>query len=284
MAKKKVARLRRQDRLSLQIVLVIIVVFAIVFAMFPTIITYVNSLKTQSEINLSIMSIPKSLQWKNYVAAFDVVKGTIFHSLFIAVVGALGQIALAAVVAYIFSYCKFFGSNVLFYTYISVMFIPSVLNLPTLYSLVYNFDMIDTVWGIWLPGWASGQVGSMFLLRIFFQNQPKSIIEAAKIDGAGNFDLAARIVIPMAIPIFIYLFLGSVSSHYNDYLWPSLVLRQDTLKMVATVLMEKSATWSESNMGATYAMYIVSGIPLIGISAISLKFFTGAEFSSALKM
>ena len=284
MAKKKTVRLRRQDQLYVQIPTFIIIVLAIGFALLPTIITCINSFKTQSEINLSIMALPKGFEWKNYVQAFDAVKANILSSLIVAVVGALGQVLIAAVVAYVFSYCRFSGKNAIFYLYISVMFIPSALNLPTLYALTYKLNLIDSLWGIWLPGWATGQVGSMFLLRIFFQNQPKTIIEAAQIDGAGDFDLALRIVIPMTIPIFIYLFLGAVGSRYDDYLWPSLILREENLKMIATVMMEKSATLSESNMGTAYAMYIVAGIPMIFVSGIALRFFTGVEFSSALKM
>lgn len=284
MAKKKIVRLRRQDQLYVQIPAFVIIVVAIALALLPTIITCINSFKTQSEINLSIMSLPKELEWENYVEAFKSVKANILSSLIVAIVGALGQVLIAAVVAYVFSYCNFSGKNAIFYLYISVMFIPSALNLPTLYALTYKLNLIDSLWGIWLPGWAAGQVGSMFLLRIFFQNQPRTIIEAAQIDGAGDFDLALRIVMPMTIPIFIYLFLGAVGSRYDDYLWPSLILREENLKMIATVMMEKSATLSESNMGAAYAMYIVAGIPMIIVSGISLRFFTGVEFSSALKM
>ena len=284
MAKKKIVRLRRQDQLYVQIPAFVIIVIAIALALLPTIITCINSFKTQSEINLSIMSLPKELEWENYVEAFKSVKANILSSLIVAIVGALGQVLIAAVVAYVFSYCNFSGKNAIFYLYISVMFIPSALNLPTLYALTYKLNLIDSLWGIWLPGWAAGQVGSMFLLRVFFQNQPRTIIEAAQIDGAGDFDLALRIVMPMTIPIFIYLFLGAVGSRYDDYLWPSLILREENLKMIATVMMEKSATLSESNMGAAYAMYIVAGIPMIIVSGISLRFFTGVEFSSALKM
>lgn len=284
MAKAKVVRLRRQDQLYIQIPTLIIIVIAICFALLPTIITWLNSVKTQSEINLSIMALPKGFEWQNYVDAFLAVKDNVASSLFVAIIGALGQVLIAAVVAYLFSYSNFYGKNKIFYLYISVMFIPSVLNLPTLYALSYKLDLINSVWGVWLPGWASGQVGSMFLLRVFFQNQPRAIIEAAQMDGADDFNLALRIVIPMTIPIFIYLFLGAVGNRYDDYLWPSLILREENLKMIASVIMEKSATMSESNMGAAYAMYIVAGLPMIAISGISLRFFTGVEFSSALKM
>lgn len=284
MAKKKIVRLRTQDQLYVQIPALIIIVIAIGLALLPTIITCINSFKTQSEINLSIMSLPKGFRWENYLEAFNSVKANILSSLIVAVVGALGQVLIATVVAYVFSFCHFSGKNTIFYLYISVMFIPSALNLPTLYALTYKLDLIDSLWGIWLPGWAAGQVGSMFLLRVFFQNQPRTIIEAAQIDGANDLNLALRIVIPMTIPIFIYLFLGAVGNRYDDYLWPSLILREENLKMIATVMMEKSATLSESNMGAAYAMYIVAGIPMIVVSGISLRFFTGVEFSSALKM
>ena len=70
MAKKKIVRLRRQDQLYVQIPTFIIIVIAICFALLPTIITWLNSVKTQSEINLSIMAFPKGFEWENYVDAF----------------------------------------------------------------------------------------------------------------------------------------------------------------------------------------------------------------------
>ena len=111
MAKKKIVRLRRQDQLSVQIPVLIIIVIAICLALLPTIITLINSLKTQSEINLSIMSLPKGFAWQNYVEAFETVKANILSSLIVAVVGALGQVLIAAVVAYVFSFCHFTGKN-----------------------------------------------------------------------------------------------------------------------------------------------------------------------------
>ena len=145
MAKKKIVRLRRQDQLYVQIPAFIIIVIAIGLALLPTIITCINSFKTQSEINLSIMSLPKGFEWKNYVEAFESVKANILSSLIVAIVGALGQVLIAAVVAYVFSYCNFSGKNAIFYLYISVMFIPSALNLPT------------CSWRIrtWSPWWCS---------------------------------------------------------------------------------------------------------------------------------
>ena len=144
MAKKKIVRLRRQDQLYVQIPTFIIIVIAIGLALLPTIITCINSFKTQSEINLSIMSLPKGIEWANYVEAFESVKANILSSLIVAVVGALGQVLIAAVVAYVFSYCNFCGKNAIFYLYISVMFIPSALNLPTLYALTYKLNLIVT--------------------------------------------------------------------------------------------------------------------------------------------
>ena len=81
MAKAKVVRLRRQDQLYIQIPTLIIIVIAICFALLPTIITWLNSVKTQSEINLSIMSLPEGLRWQNYVDAFEAVKTSIMSSL-----------------------------------------------------------------------------------------------------------------------------------------------------------------------------------------------------------
>ena len=117
--------------------------------------------------------------------------------------------------------------------------------------------------------------------------QPKSLKEAARIDGANNFQLFINIVLPMTIPIVIYRFLTDFTSSYNSYLWNTLVLQDQAKMSVITLLMLKSGVVKDNanqGYGVLYAMYIISGLPLMVVSAISLKFFKGTEFSAALKM
>jgi multiple sugar transport system permease protein len=189
--------------------------------------------------------------------------------------------------AYIFAEVKFFGSNLLFYIYIIVMVVPNELNTSENFAFVYKAGLMNSYWAVWLPGWASAQASGIFLLRIFFMGQPKSLKEAARIDGASNVQLFAHIVLPMTIPIVIYRFLTGFTGAYNSYLWNTLVLQDQAKMSVITLLILKSGVVKDSadkGFGVLYAMYIISGLPLMVVSAISLKFFKGTEFASALKM
>ena len=167
------------------------------------------------------------------------------------------------------------------------MLLPNELNTPENYAFVYRANLLNTYWAVWLPGWSSAQASGIFLFRIFFMGQPKSLKEAARIDGANNVQLFSHIVLPMTIPIVIYRFLNSFTGAYNSYLWNTLVLQDQSKMSVITLLMLKSGVVKDNakqGYGVLYAMYIISGLPLMAVSAISLKFFKGTEFSAALKM
>ncbi|MBP5308481.1 MAG: carbohydrate ABC transporter permease [Clostridia bacterium] len=287
--KKRTFRLRRNERLRVQIPIIIILSVAITFTLVPFILTLINSLKANIEVQKSIFTLPapNSVMWSNYVKAFDYVGANIWNSVFIAFVQSAVLVVISAVMAYIFAEIKFFGSNLIFYVYIMVMVLPGELNTPQNYAFIYKANLLNSYWAVWLPGWASAQASGIFLFRIFFMGQPKSLKEAARIDGASNFQLFSRIVLPITIPIVIYRFLTGFTASYNSYLWNTLVLQDQSKMSVITLLMLKSGVVKDNarqGYGVLYAMYIISGLPLMAVSAVSLKFFKGTEFASALKM
>lgn len=287
--RKRIVRLRRSERLSLQICIGAVLIVAIGVTLVPFFLTVLNSLKSNIEVQKSIFSFPAlhEMQWGNYPSAFAYVGNNIVNSVVIAVVQSIGLVLISAVMAYIFSDIKFFGSNVIFYIYILVMLIPGELNTPVNYALVYNANLIDNYWAVWLPGWSGAQASGIFLLRIFFMSQPKSIKEAARIDGANNLQLFWNVVVPLTIPIIVYRFLVGFDGAYNSYLWNTLVLQDQAKMSVITLLILKSGVVKDNanqGYGVLYAMYVISGIPLMIVSAISLKFFKGTEFAAALKM
>ena len=287
--RRKVVRLRKSERLHVQMSIVIVLAIAISFTLVPFLLTIVNSLKTSIQVQKNIFTLPEvqSIMWRNYVEAFAYVGGNIGNSVFISFVQSAVLVVLSAVMAYLFAEVKFFGSDFLFYIYILVMLLPNELNTPENYAFVYKAKLLNTYWAVWLPGWSSAQASGIFLFRIFFMGQPKSLKEAARIDGANNFQLFINIVLPMTIPIVIYRFLTDFTSSYNSYLWNTLVLQDQAKMSVITLLMLKSGVVKDNanqGYGVLYAMYIISGLPLMVVSAISLKFFKGTEFSAALKM
>ena len=89
----------------------------------------------------------------------------------------------------------------------------------------------------------------------------------------------------MAFAIILYQAVNAFSSVYNDYLWPSLLwMANQDMHTVTLVLRSNSDTWKVDSYGAIYAMYILSSIPLIFTSAISMKYFSGGDFASGMKL
>ena len=287
--RRKIVRLRRSERLRVQIPIIIVLTIAITFTLIPFLLTLVNSLKSNVEVQKSIFTIPalRAIMWGNYSVAFNYIGQNIWNSVYIAFVQSAVLVIISAIMAYIFAEVKFFGSDLIFYIYVAVMLLPNELNTPENYAFVYKAGLMNSYWAVWLPGWSSAQASGIFLLRIFFMGQPKSLKEAARIDGANNMQLFANIVLPMTIPIVIYRFLTGFTGAYNSYLWNTLVLQDQSRMSVITLLMLKSGVVKDNakqGYGVLYAMYIISGLPLMVVSAISLKFFKGTEFASALKM
>lgn len=281
---KKTVRLRYSDKRSIQTTITIITVLCVVFCLIPLFMTILNSAKSNYEIRTSIFAFPKKINTANYVTAFDAIGGNILSSVLVAVVGGFLRMAFAAVLAYIFAQKEFMGKEFFFYLYLVMMFVPSMLGTSVLYAFMYKINLIDSYWGMWLPYIAGGQAGAIFLFRTFFRQQPKSVIEAAKLDGANDAHIFLLIVVPLAVPIIIYGFIQGFSSYYNDYLWPSLVIKSQEKITLMVMLIRKSSIYESNDWGVVYAMYLISSIPLIVTSGISLKFFSSGGFASGMKL
>ena len=118
--KHKIVRLRRSERLRVQIPIVIVLCFAIFFTLIPFLLTIINSLKSNVEVQKSIFTFPAldSIMWGNYKIAFGYIGANIWNSVVIAFVQSAVLVILSAIMAYIFAEVKFFGSNLIFYIYI----------------------------------------------------------------------------------------------------------------------------------------------------------------------
>lgn len=278
------SRLKYTDKPAIQITITIITVCCVIFCLIPLCMTIINSMKSSYEIKTNIFAFPKKIVTANFGEAFEVVGGSILNSVLVAFVGAFLRMSFAAVMAYIFAQKEFMGKELLFYMYLAMLFVPSTLGTSVLYAFMYQINLIDSYWGMWLPYVAGGQAGAIFLFRTFFRQQPKSIIEAAKLDGANDVHIFLLLVVPLALPIILYGFIQGFSSYYNDYLWPSLVMKTEERITLMVTLIRASSIYESKNWGVVYAMYLISSIPLIITSAISLKFFQGGEFASGMKL
>ncbi len=286
--KLKKSKLRMpHEKPAAQTIIIAMVVFCTLFSFMPLFLTVVNSLKTEAQVKVNAFSFPQfstigEAISGNFSSAWSAINKYYFRTILVSLVGAVGKVAISAVLAYIITFKNFYFKDLIFMFFIAILLVPSIIGYPILIPMVRDtFKLGDTYLGYLLPMIGGGQVVGMFLFRTFFSQQPKSLYESASLDGANDVTMFFKITLPLAMPIILYHFVGSFAGIYNEYLWASLILdgNQTLTNIMYSVVNNNSVKY-----GATYAMYLISSVPLIVTAIISMKYFKSGEFAAGLKL
>ena len=286
--RNKAGKLRMPyERNGAQAVIISVAIFCLLFSFLPLCLTVLNAFKTEEQVKANAFSFPLfstmfSAAKSNFSAAWAAVDDYFFATILVALVGAVLETIVSATLAYILSFKNFYFKDAIFLLFIAVLLVPSIIGYPILVPLIRDtFKLGDSYVGYLLPMVGGAQVTGMFLFKTFFSQQPKSLYESAKIDGANDFVMFAKITVPLALPIVLYYFVGCFSGIYNEYLWASLILDNN---QTLTNIMYAVVGNGEVKYGETYAMYLISSIPLIITVFISMKYFKSGEFAAGLKL
>lgn len=233
----------------------------------------------------SLWALPSKFQWSNYSSAFTSILPNMLQTIWIDLVSTVAVALLSSFVAYVFTRKRFPGRNVLFMLVILPMLVPSVVSLTPQYLNIVNLHLIGNPLSLILPYIAGNQIASIFLYRTFMSQQPAELYEAAQLDGAGNFRTYMSVCLPLSIPIMMVQSVSIFAAIYNDYLWPLMMfVGNSDRSTLMPRLTELAAQVALTQKGASYALYLLSGIPLVFTTVISLKFFINGEFAAGLKL
>ena len=196
--KRRSALFKRKgiDGIIAQAVLVLCLVLVLLLTMMPLLVTLVMSVKTPQDITqFPMWTLPKSgWMFSNYANAFDVLIKPMLNTVIIDLISTVVTLFISCFTAYLFEKKKFPGRKVLFFVFIAPMLVPSVVVLSPTYIVVAQWLHLKDNWlGLILPYIAGNQIASVFLLRTFMGQQPDSLYEAAKLDGAGTFKVFMHI-------------------------------------------------------------------------------------------
>ena len=109
------------------------------------------------------------------------------------------------------------------------------------------------------------------------------LFDAAKIDGAGEFVVFTRMVSPLSVPVLMTLMIMQSVGIYNDYIWPLLTIKSNSIQMVGVGLTQFTNQFGISNMGVEFAAYIISAIPLVPLFSFGMKYYIQGVTQGALK-
>ncbi len=216
--------------------------------------------------------IPNQPKWSNYKNALTIVPFNRYfiNSTIMVVTVVPVQLLFCAMAAYAFSRMSFPGRDSIFWMFLSTMMIPGIVTLIPSFLIVKALNWIDTYWALIVPSFFS--VWGTFLLRQFFLTLPKNLEDAARIDGASEWMIFWRIVLPLSKPALATLGIFAFMATWKAFMWPLLVTRTDKMRTVE-VGIAYFKTQFEVNWPYQMAAAVVVMIPIIVIFLIAQKYF-----------
>jgi multiple sugar transport system permease protein len=158
----------------------------------------------------------------------------VLNSALVATAVTLIALVLNSMAGYAFAKLHFAGRERLFRLLLAALVIPAQVTMLPLFLLLRELGCVDTYWGVIIPGMAS--VFGIFLVRQYALAIPDSVLDAARIDGAGEFRIYRTLVLYLCAPILVTLGIFTFMGTWNDFMWPLIVLADDRLYTLPVAL------------------------------------------------
>lgn len=251
----------------------------------PFLLMVVNSTRSGNEIVTSFTLIPSRYlkeNWETVFKFFNLFKG-MWNSVKVSVPATLLTAYFSALTAYGLAMYKFRGNKIIFYTIVIFMMIPGQLGLIGFYNLCTRLHLVNSYIPLIIPAIAAP--GTVFFLRQYVLSVlPPSLIEAARIDGAGELHSFHRIVLPIMAPGIATMSIMAFIGNWNNYLMPMIILNKNekfTLPVMMATL--RASTDIQRNQGAIYLAVAISVIPILAVFCFCSKYIISSIAAGSVK-
>lgn len=226
--------------------------------------------------------IPNKLLWSNYIEAFTLLPFDRFflNTIIVTLFAVAGQLITCSMAGYAFARLHFKGRDKIFALYLSTMMIPAIVTLIPSYLIINAFDWMDTYWAIFTPLLTS--VWGIFLLRQFFLTIPRDYEDAARIDGASEWTIYWRVILPLSKPALGTLAIFAFMASWKDFLWPLIVTSHNDMRTVE-VGIAMFHSLHATNWQYQMAAAVVVMLPIALIFFFTQKYFIKGITLSGLK-
>ena len=233
-----------------------------------------TSVKTAGQaLQLPVVWWPHPFVWSNYPDLFASLPYFRFfwNTFLYAAITIVGVLISSSLVAYGFSRLRWPGRDGLFYVMLMTLILPFACTLIPLFVMYKNFGWIGTYLPLEVPTFFGSSVFSTFLLRQFFMTIPQSLSEAARIDGANEFYIYSRIIMPLAKPALASVILFQFVYCWNDYLGPLVYLRDPEIQTIQLGLRRFIDAYN-----AEYALIMTGSV--LSVLPIAIVFMLGQRY------
>jgi raffinose/stachyose/melibiose transport system permease protein len=241
---------------------------------FPLYFLFVNVFKTQMDFAQSQLALPTRLYLRNFLDAW--VSGNflsaIKNSLIVTVSGTFGRLFFGSLAAYAIATMRFKGRKIAYYLFLGSMFLPPIVVIIPLFKAMVAMSLVNTYLALiviyigYLPF-------TTFVLTTFFQGVSKELIDAAKIDGCGDFQTYGRIVIPLSTPALASMAILNIRGIWNDFLFPLIFLNKEEMYTLMVRIVNFQGRFV-TNMPVMLAGLVISIAPIVVLFVFFQRYFT----------
>jgi multiple sugar transport system permease protein len=254
----------------------LILIGAVLFA--PFVLAAFGSFKTSAEIiSYPPRILPNNWLTQNWERVWNTDFGQgatfprwLFNTAFLSVAIGLAQVVACSMAAYAFARLRFPGRDAVFNFMLGTMMIPGAVTLIPAFVLMSKLRLLNTYWSLLLPGLVSA--GAIFILTQFLKSIPRDLEEAAVIDGASQFQIYKDVVIPLARPALLTVFILQFQAMWNNFLTPLLYLNSPNMWVLNVALATfRQQYQAQYNLVLVGAMF--NAIPVLILFFIFSKYY-----------
>jgi raffinose/stachyose/melibiose transport system permease protein len=270
--------------LALKIVQYAVLIFFAVICLVPIFWVLANSLKTTREIAFNPLGPPTTIRFDNYIQAWTVGRfGKYFaNSVIVTIPIVLGTVVLSCLAGYGFARFKLPGGKLLFYLFLLGLMVPFQSIMIPLFYLQRDIGFLGTYWAMIVPSIALGLPFGIFFMRAFFLRLPEELADAAKIDGANEFDVFWRVMLPLSLPAIASQVVFQFAGAWNSFLVPLIYVQKEELRPLVLGLMFFKSRYTQ-NIPLTMAGAMIVLLPIVVIYLIFQRKFIQGMTAGALK-
>ncbi len=256
-------------------------ILILIFTVTPLLFMVSSSFMERAQIlRMPFSWIPENLEFSNYLKAIRGNDGqwmflrNLFNSLVVSLTVAFTTVLIASITGYGLAKFKFRGRNVVFMLIMATMMIPFEAIMIPLYMVATSMHLQNSYAGLILPFLVSAF--GVFQMRQYLTTFPTEFLDAARVDGMGEFKIFWSIVFPNCAPVVATLSILSFRSQWDNLLWPLLVSQSEKMKTVPLYI-SKFAEEKMTDEGAMMAVAVLASVPMFLLFGFLSKYFIGGS-------
>jgi raffinose/stachyose/melibiose transport system permease protein len=241
-------------------------------ALAPLLVMVLDSLRPNADVLAHPLALPKALDLSSYSTAWTQASfGTyVRNSVLVTVAAVALDVGVSLPASYILGRYRFRGSGTLIAYFLAGLMLPIRLGILPIFYLLGSLGLVDSRLGLVLVYAAGGVPFSVFIMSAFFRGLPRELEEAARIDGAGETRIFARVMLPLVKPAIATVVVFRFVPLWNDFFFP-LVLLRTTDRYTLPVGLTQFFGEFQTNWSALFAGLVIATVPLVVLFLVATK-------------